>query len=97
MALTVLPAREKSPARSWSSRKARGLPVKKREILIRLACAELRPVRSRTYPPAWFRLRLAHKPEGRYGRRRPRRNAWPVHIRAALIFRASFDRSGRDG
>ena len=66
-------------------------------ILIRLACAELRPVRSRTYPPAWFRLRLAHKLEGRYGRRRPKRNAWPVHILAALIFRASFDRSGRDG
>src|SRR5437660_5162002 len=66
-------------------------------VLIRLACAELRPGRSKTYSPAWFRLRLAHKLEGRYGRTRPKRNAWPVHILAALIFRASFDRSGRDG
>src|ERR1700757_3834923 len=41
---------------------------------VRLACAELRPVRSRTYSPAWFRLRLAHKLEERYGRRRPKRN-----------------------
>jgi hypothetical protein len=75
----------------------RGLCSTLVEILIRLACAELRHVRSRTYPPAWFRLRLAHKLEGRYGRRRPKRNAWPVHILAALIFRASFDRSVRGG
>src|SRR6516225_8368352 len=39
------------------------------EILIRLACAELQPGWSRTCSRAWFHLRLAHKLEGRCGRR----------------------------